>query len=127
MEIVMEGVRAWNRDDYEAMTALAHQDFVAVPPEGWPEAEITTTPDAARRQIERLKASWQEERFEVDDAQPVGDKVVVEARWIAKGHGSGMEIETPVAAVVTIREGKIIRWEAFLEKRHALKAAGLSD
>jgi ketosteroid isomerase-like protein len=127
VEIVMEGVRAWNRNDLEAMVALAHPDVVVVPPEGWPEAETYTTPEATLRQVERLKGSWEEERVEIDDVQSVGDKVVVETRWIAKGQGSGIEVEAYGAGVFTIRDGKIIRWEAFLEKQRALEAAGLSE
>jgi ketosteroid isomerase-like protein len=39
----------------------------------------------------------------------------------------GIELETPFAAVLTLRDGKICRWQAFWDKQKALEAAGLSE
>ncbi len=39
----------------------------------------------------------------------------------------GIEVEAPAAAVFTLRDGKIIRLEAFWEKQRALQAVGLRE
>ena len=39
----------------------------------------------------------------------------------------GIELEAPFAAVFTLRDGKISRWQAFWDKKKALEATGLSE
>jgi ketosteroid isomerase-like protein len=39
----------------------------------------------------------------------------------------GIELEAPFAAIFTLRDGKIARWQAFWDKQKALEAAGLSE
>jgi ketosteroid isomerase-like protein len=38
-----------------------------------------------------------------------------------------MEVAAPAGAIFTLREGKIVRWEAFWDRQRALEAAGLSE
>jgi ketosteroid isomerase-like protein len=44
-----------------------------------------------------------------------------------RGRQSGAESEQPLASIVTVRDGKVVRTEAFGSKDEALKAAGLSE
>ena len=39
----------------------------------------------------------------------------------------GFELEAPFGSVFTLRDGKIVRWEAFWDRQKALEAAGLSE
>jgi len=38
-----------------------------------------------------------------------------------------MEVSAPLGSLFTIREGKIVRWQAFWNRAAALEAAGLSE
>ena len=44
-----------------------------------------------------------------------------------RGRQSGAETEQRIAAVVTVREGKVVRTELFQSPKQALEAAGLSE
>jgi ketosteroid isomerase-like protein len=39
----------------------------------------------------------------------------------------GVEVAAPWGAVFTIHKEKIVRWQAFWDRRKALEAAGLSE
>ena len=42
-----------------------------------------------------------------------GDTVVATGRYQAKVSATGVEIDTPIAHVFTVRNGKVTRWEGF--------------
>jgi ketosteroid isomerase-like protein len=54
-----------------------------------------------------------------------GDDVVVFHHEVAKGRESGVVVETDTGTVQTVRDGKVIRVRSFMDRRDALKAAGL--
>jgi len=64
---------------------------------------------------------------EAEEFVDAGDAVVVAARQIARGRGSGAEVTNRLVGVYGFREGKVIYFDAFRRKREALEAAGLSD
>ena len=57
----------------------------------------------------------------------VGDSVVVLVRHIGSAKASGLPFEGKFADVVTLREGRVIRFEQYRDRAEALKAAGLSE
>jgi uncharacterized protein len=48
-----------------------------------------------------------------DNFVAAGDAVVVTGRFLASVRNTGAEIDTPIAHVFTVRDGKITRWEGF--------------
>jgi ketosteroid isomerase-like protein len=44
-----------------------------------------------------------------------------------RGKESGVEVEVPSTLVLTYRDGKIVRFEDFSDKRKALEAVGLRE
>ena len=127
VEIVRRATEAWNRDDWDALRALYDDDVVIVAPEEWPEAGTFSGWAVVREQFERLKESWEEERIEQDELLDLGDRVLALDRWVARGKGSGLEIETHGGNLLTLRGGKIARIEFFLDRSEARRAAGLQD
>ena len=125
VEIVRRGFEAWNRNDWETLMARYDPDVITVPPAEWPEAETGTNRDTLRHQFEQAKDPWEEERVEVDEIRDLGDRVLALYRWIARGSGSHVEVEHPVATLNTLRDGRIVRLEYFLDHSKALEAAGL--
>lgn len=57
-----------------------------------------------------------------------GDMVITTGRYRAKVRDTGAEIDTPIAHLFTVRDGKVVRWEGFSDTAqvaaaHAGKAA----
>jgi ketosteroid isomerase-like protein len=57
----------------------------------------------------------------------VGDSVVVFVRHTGNAKASGLPIEGEFADVMTLREGRVIRFDQYRDRAEALKAAGLSE
>jgi ketosteroid isomerase-like protein len=108
VETVREAFEAWNAADYERWESFYDPDAVVVPPEGWPEAEITRSRGAWRAQADRLRDSWEHERIEVEEHREVGEDVLSTFRWVTRGKGSGLDLETPMACATRVRDGAIV-------------------
>lgn len=67
---------------------------------------------------------WDPDAFEFFDA---GDKVVVFARAIGKGKGSGVEVTQDEAHLWTVRDGKAQLGVSYMDREEALRDAGLRD
>lgn len=57
----------------------------------------------------------------------LGDRVLVLEKQTARGRRSGAVISQDVGAILTLRDGLIVRWEYYWERADALKAAGVED
>ena len=55
------------------------------------------------------------------------DQVLVLATLSVRGRDSGAEFTIPVGHLLTIRDGKVIRFEVFPERDDAIAAAGLDS
>jgi ketosteroid isomerase-like protein len=70
--------------------------------------------------FEELRGEWSEFR-------DLGDRVLVLGRAKARGRGSGMELDSPMGWVFTMRDGKVVRAEGYLSRAETLEAAGLRE
>jgi ketosteroid isomerase-like protein len=124
VEVMREGIDAWNRDDREAWLAV----FA-------PEAEWHTTGRFADRGVyrgrEALARYWAEFREDVEDlgtsvseVRAVGDKVLVAAIATGRGRLSKAAFEVPVWFVSTFRDGLVVRVETHDDAEPALEAVG---
>ena len=95
----------------------------------WP---LSTDTFKGREQLLQAVADWYETvsawRVEIVELIDCGDdRVLMDARVVARGKGSGTPFTQHVFSVVTIRNGKIARFEDHTERASALEAAGLSE
>jgi ketosteroid isomerase-like protein len=60
--------------------------------------------------------------YDVDD-----ERVLVFVRVSARGHESGVEVDTQAAHELTIREGLVVRFKAYRDRDAALEAVGLRE
>ena len=126
MEIVKANIDAYNREDPDAFVKDAAPGFEmdfsrAVGP--W---RGVFGLDQARRNWEEFAASWESFRVEPREFIEVGDHVVVPGTGHMVGR-DGIEVETRVTFVWTIRNGAIERVTMYQERQDALEDLGLSE
>jgi ketosteroid isomerase-like protein len=127
IEIVKRGFEALDSGGVEAMIELLDPEFEAtVPP------ELSVEPDTYRGHegMRRYFAAFEgldDVRFEFVDAVAKGDKVVVTMILRAKGTDTGIPVEQLAHQMWTIRNGKAVRVEAFVNKEDALAAASIEN
>ncbi len=74
---------------------------------------------------ENLLESFEEWSIEQEKSFDLGERVLVFVRFRAKGKGSGVEVDAPLAYLLTLRDGKVIEWGLFGDRSNALEAVGL--
>jgi ketosteroid isomerase-like protein len=70
---------------------------------------------------------FEEWEIVVEELIDHGDQVIVMTRQRGRGAGSGVAAELEQAHVVTVRGGKTVRVDSYLDRTKALEAAGLSE
>ena len=66
-------------------------------------------------------------RLDYEDVRDLGDRVLAIGSIHIRGKGGGVETDFPSAGIATFRDGKLVRWEDFRERRLAVEAAGLAE
>ena len=74
-----------------------------------------------------LDEAFSETHFDLAEIRDLGDRMIAFGRFRARGKASGAVTETPVALLVSDRNGKAREIRTFLNPQEALEAAGLSD
>jgi uncharacterized protein len=83
--------------------------------------------DEMWRAVAEWLSLWEEFHVAAEDFIEVDDHVVVLSRQTARGKLSGTPVERQLAEVFTLRNGRIVRWEAYWDRTEALKAVGLAE
>ena len=126
VKLVRDGFAAWNTGDMDALGQLLAADVVLRLPDGWPEPGPYLGREAAIRQFEQNRETFETDRLEpVTDFIGAGDRVVVRTIW--RGEGQGPESVLEWTVVLTLRKGKVINIEYFWDHAEALEAVGLSE
>jgi ketosteroid isomerase-like protein len=73
------------------------------------------------------REAWEERRLDPQRFLHINDLVVVLMHEYRRGRGSGIEVETDTAVVFTVREGRVIVIQPYMDQAEALEAAGLSE
>jgi ketosteroid isomerase-like protein len=94
---------------------------------GGAEGNIYRGHDGFRRWFADSFESFEELTNEWSEFRDLGDRVLAFGHVKARGRGSGMEIDSPMGWVFTVRRGKVVKAEGFLSRAEALEAVGLKD
>jgi ketosteroid isomerase-like protein len=78
------------------------------------------------RANENLLESFEEWSIEPERFFDVGERVLVFVRFRARGKGSGVQVDAPLAYLYALRDGKVTEWGLFGDRSKALEAVGLS-
>jgi ketosteroid isomerase-like protein len=127
VELVQSVLEAWNRGDYPA--ALEH-----VAPGIEVESNMGDDLDGTYEGIASFQkylagfwSSFADFHTEIDECIAASTEVAFLAHHYGRGRGSGVEVEMQNWHVVTVRDGKIVRYRLFRTKPEALEAAGLRE
>jgi uncharacterized protein len=75
----------------------------------------------------RWLEGFDEYGFVVEDLIDCDDDVFVAAREEGRGRTSGVPVSSAIYQVLTLRDGKVLRFREFYDRSAALEAAGLSE
>ena len=70
---------------------------------------------------------WATYRVTIDELIDLGDRVLALTRNYGRRKDMEAEVEMIAAALLTFREGRVMRWEDFAERAVALEAVGLAE
>ena len=121
VEVVREAWDAYSRGDYDRIAGFHDPHIVVVTLEDG----AVYGNDAVLANYERWDEAWEEAETTLEEVLGHGDRVFVAARFHARGRASGVEVETRLYEVYTVRDRKVMRVEEFSERGEALEAAGL--
>jgi ketosteroid isomerase-like protein len=71
--------------------------------------------------------AWEDRRLDPQRFLHINDLVVVLMHEYRRGKGSGIEVETDTAVVFTVRDGRVVGVQGYIDPAAALEAAGLPD
>jgi ketosteroid isomerase-like protein len=115
IEVLRRQAEAINSGDFDRAIDLAAPDIVFVRPGGLPELRGT---EAVRAWME--PDAFDSQTYELLSYEAAGDRMLTHQRTIARGAGSGIEMEVDSLTVWTFNdEGKVTRVEAFLMTEEA--------
>ena len=83
--------------------------------------------DAVLANYERWHEAWEGAETTLEEVIGHGDRVFVTVRFQGRGRASGIEIDTRLYEVFTLRDGKVLRIDEYEHRADALEAAGLSE
>jgi ketosteroid isomerase-like protein len=113
---------ALNRRDIEGTLAVLAEDARWIEHSELPEAGSYRGRETIRRFLEHYLDSW--DRFEqhIEEVQTEGDCVLLFIRSLARGKGSGIDVESRYAHLWLMREGQGVRVDAYYDRESALAA-----
>jgi ketosteroid isomerase-like protein len=127
VEIVKRGFMALVEDDWPAALATLHPD-IEVHDFDIPDAGVYRGHEGFREWLSNWDEGWDEWRPDnIEFHAGSNDQVIALFKVVARGKGSGIELERDDAIVYRLDGGKIIRMEYFNRRDAALEAAGLSE
>jgi uncharacterized protein len=120
LEVVQSTYAAFNRGDLDAVLELLHPDVEWHPP------PMSVDPDPLRGR-DAVREYLTPDFFEHQRAEPLEvtverDRVLVEARVQARGAGSGIEIDSTAWHLYAVRDDRVVRFEAFVDRGEAFAA-----
>jgi ketosteroid isomerase-like protein len=122
-ETIFAAYEAWSRRDVDALIDVVHPDAVARPILG---ANIGVSVyrgrEGLRDWFRDLPQEWETFQTRVTRIDERGDRAVLTIDIHARGRASGVVIDGDLYHLVELRDGMILRLEAFRDKHAAMQA-----
>ena len=123
VEIVREVWDAYSRGDYDRVGGFHDPHIVVISLEDG----ALYGNDAVLANYERWDEAWEGAESTLEEVIGHGDRVFLTARFHARGRASGVEIDTRIYEVYTLRDGKVLRIDEYEHRAEALETAGLQE
>ena len=117
---------ARNRGDIDAVLARCDPSVVWRPYLSEVGGEPVRGHRGIRDYIASLDEEWEYLRHEAERFFDAGDRVVAFLMTYARGRRSGIELEIPVAHVLTFEGGRCVESVTYTDRAEALAAAGMT-
>jgi ketosteroid isomerase-like protein len=131
VERAQQAWEALNRQDLPAALEMIHPDIEWRPALGPGGAEGRVYRGRAEYEHwlrTELMEVWDEFRGEnLDIRELPGDRILLLGDLVVKGKGSGIELRTPFGQLAHLRDGLVVRLEAFADHGSAIAAAGITE
>jgi ketosteroid isomerase-like protein len=124
LDLISQGVEAFNAGDIEGMLGPMHPEVEFQPLRAVLEGSVYHGHEGFRRWLEDTAEDWQEFDLQVIDVSEVGaNSVLVHGRVHARARTSGVELDTTAAWLCELRDGLIGRLHFYRDVEAALEAA----
>ncbi len=130
VELVRAAIEATMRrpnPDWETMNALFHPDHEFLPRDVGVVGGGVRGAQGYRKWLTNISETMEWEVTLARVTEIDHERVLAVMPTKFRGRQSGAETEQRIAAVVTVREGKVVRTEPFQSPEHALESAGLRE
>jgi ketosteroid isomerase-like protein len=127
VEVVWRAVEAFNRGGTEAALAWLAPDVEWHDLPDLPDAEIYRGHGGFLAAFKQFFGELEDYTVKVDETTDHGERVLVFARIIGRGRGSGAWFEQRIFGVWTVRNRLVVRAVWFRTREEALEAVGLSE
>ena len=127
VEIVRSGYERFNAGEREPPTDLWHVDCEYIPDRQDPDPGTHRGLAAIAKVYRGWVDAYPDLRVEPLEIRANGGRVLVWARFVGQGAGSGVAVDMERAQVWTIEDAKVRRCEEFFDRADALEAVGLSE
>ena len=122
-ETIHTAYEAWSRRDVGALLEVVHPDAEARPILGANiGASVYRGREGLREWFTDLHQEWETFQTRVTRIHERGDRAVLTIDLHARGRASGVVIDTDMYHLVELRDGMILRLEAFRDKDAAMRA-----
>jgi ketosteroid isomerase-like protein len=115
--------------DRDAAWSLWSEDCVGYPPADWPEPGPYNGREALRDAFNSWNVAFGEEwtsHMTVEGVTDLGEgRVLLEMGFETSGVESGLPVDQKLATIFTVRDGKLVRADYFMNHEEARKAAGI--
>jgi ketosteroid isomerase-like protein len=128
VEVALKGIEAWNLRDAELWLSYAAPEIEWVP--AGPAAVERTAyrgHDEVASGFETVWDAWDVFEFQESEVRDLGDSVLWLGHLKMHGAASDVELNEEFAIHSLVRDGKLIRVQAFSSWKDALKAADLEE
>jgi ketosteroid isomerase-like protein len=128
VEWVRRVAEAWGKGDTTAVEALFEGRLL-------PNSELHPLyldqaykgVDAVRQLLATIAEMWDDYRVVIEEITDLDTHVLAVGRMTARGRGSGVPIEQPLAMLARFQGEQIVWTKSFRSKQEALEAAGLPE
>jgi ketosteroid isomerase-like protein len=128
VEIVRNGIAAWNRRDAELWLTDAAPEIEWVPAgPAAVESAVYNGYDEVSRGLAAVWDTWDVFEFGESEVRDLGDSVLWLGQVKMRGGTSHVELDQEFALHSLLSDGKFIRVQAFLSWREALEAVRLAE